>query len=63
MSQAVATQNSAASLTGLLVPLADRTLLLPNVAVAVNPGIPPAVGRVPAVGKVDPGLPPAIIMR
>ena len=34
MSQAVATQNSAASLTGLLVPLADRTLLLPNVAVA-----------------------------
>ncbi|WAJ37346.1 chemotaxis protein CheW [Pseudomonas sp. GOM7] len=34
MSQAVATQNSADSLTGLLVPLADRTLLLPNVAVA-----------------------------
>ncbi|MBW3067889.1 chemotaxis protein CheW, partial [Pseudomonas aeruginosa] len=34
MSQTVATQNSAASLTGLLVPLADRTLLLPNVAVA-----------------------------
>lgn len=34
MSQAVATQNSAAGLTGLLVPLADRTLLLPNVAVA-----------------------------
>lgn len=34
MSQAVATQNSAASLTGLLVPLADRTLLLPNVALA-----------------------------
>ncbi|HIQ44685.1 MULTISPECIES: chemotaxis protein CheW [Pseudomonas] len=34
MSQAVATQNSAANLTGLLVPLADRTLLLPNVAVA-----------------------------
>ncbi|ERI52879.1 chemotaxis protein [Pseudomonas sp. EGD-AK9] len=34
MSQAVAAQNSAANLTGLLVPLADRTLLLPNVAVA-----------------------------
>ena len=34
MSQAVATQNSPVSLTGLLVPLADRTLLLPNVAVA-----------------------------
>ncbi|NQD93171.1 chemotaxis protein CheW [Pseudomonas sp. CrR25] len=34
MSQAVATQNSVNSLTGLLVPLADRTLLLPNVAVA-----------------------------
>ncbi|MBM7062343.1 chemotaxis protein CheW [Pseudomonas sp. UL073] len=34
MSQAVATQNSASSLTGLLLPLADRTLLLPNVAVA-----------------------------
>lgn len=34
MSQAVATQNNAANLTGLLVPLADRTLLLPNVAVA-----------------------------
>lgn len=34
MSQAVATQSSTSSLTGLLVPLADRTLLLPNVAVA-----------------------------
>lgn len=34
MSQAVATQNSTNSLTGLLMPLADRTLLLPNVAVA-----------------------------
>ena len=34
MSQAVATQDSVGSLTGLLVPLADRTLLLPNVAVA-----------------------------
>lgn len=34
MSQAVATPNSVNSLTGLLVPLADRTLLLPNVAVA-----------------------------
>ena len=34
MSQAVATQNSATSLTGLLMPLTDRTLLLPNVAVA-----------------------------
>ncbi|MCY1522957.1 hypothetical protein D9M68_578370 [compost metagenome] len=34
MSQAVATANSVNSLTGLLVPLADRSLLLPNVAVA-----------------------------
>lgn len=34
MSQAVATQNTTASLTGLLMPLGDRTLLLPNVAVA-----------------------------
>jgi chemosensory pili system protein ChpC len=34
MSQAVATTNTANSLTCLLVPLADRTLLLPNVAVA-----------------------------
>ena len=34
MSQAIAPQNSVSSLTALLVPLADRTLLLPNVAVA-----------------------------
>ncbi|MDO9321732.1 MAG: chemotaxis protein CheW [Pseudomonas sp.] len=39
MSQAVAsptpaTANSASTLTGLMVPLTDRTLLLPNVAVA-----------------------------
>jgi chemosensory pili system protein ChpC len=34
MSQAVAAQSSAESLTGLLLPLADRTLLLPNVALA-----------------------------
>lgn len=34
MSQAVTTQNSTNSLTGLLMPLSDRTLLLPNVAVA-----------------------------
>ncbi|WP_415753704.1 chemotaxis protein CheW [Pseudomonas leptonychotis] len=34
MTQAVATQNSTNSLTGLLMPLSDRTLLLPNVAVA-----------------------------
>jgi chemosensory pili system protein ChpC len=49
MSQAIASQNSISSLTGLLVPLADRTLLLPNVAVAelipyrpphVTPGLP-----------------------
>ena len=49
MSQAIASQNSVSSLTGLLVPLADRTLLLPNVAVAelipyrpphVTPGLP-----------------------
>ncbi|MDG9923181.1 MULTISPECIES: chemotaxis protein CheW [unclassified Pseudomonas] len=49
MSQAIASQNTISSLTGLLVPLADRTLLLPNVAVAelipyrpphVTPGLP-----------------------
>ena len=34
MSQSVVTQEAPASITGLLVPLADRTLLLPNVAVA-----------------------------
>lgn len=34
MSQSAITQDTAASLTGLLVPLADRTLLVPNVAVA-----------------------------
>jgi len=34
MSQTIASQDTPASLTGLLVPLADRTLLLPNVAVA-----------------------------
>lgn len=34
MSQSITTQDSVSSLTGLLVPLADRTLLLPNVAVA-----------------------------
>lgn len=49
MSQAVATPNSVTSLTGLLLQLADRTLLLPNVVVAemiayrapqVTPGMP-----------------------
>ncbi|WP_263143176.1 chemotaxis protein CheW [Pseudomonas sp. RIT-PI-AD] len=34
MSQAVVNPNTANALTALLVPLADRTLLLPNVAVA-----------------------------
>ena len=34
MSQAVVTPNSVTSLTALQVPLADRTLLLPNVALA-----------------------------
>lgn len=34
MSHAVASQNGTSSLSGLLLPLADRTLLLPNVAVA-----------------------------
>ncbi|MGK9066832.1 chemotaxis protein CheW [Stutzerimonas chloritidismutans] len=34
MSQTIATQETPANLTGLLVPLSDRTLLLPNVAVA-----------------------------
>jgi chemosensory pili system protein ChpC len=34
MSQAITTANTVNSLTALLVPLADRTLLLPNVAIA-----------------------------
>ncbi|WP_417787929.1 chemotaxis protein CheW [Stutzerimonas xanthomarina] len=34
MSQPAITQDTSTSLTGLLVPLVDRTLLLPNVAVA-----------------------------
>lgn len=34
MSQAAATQDTPASLTALLVPLADRMLLVPNVAIA-----------------------------
>ncbi|WP_339462522.1 chemotaxis protein CheW [Pseudomonas sp. EA_105y_Pfl2_R69] len=34
MSQTVVSENSVSSLTGLLMPLADRILLLPNVAVA-----------------------------
>ncbi|MBF7729985.1 chemotaxis protein CheW [Pseudomonas sp. N040] len=34
MSQAVATKSREETLTGLLLPLADRTLLLPNVALA-----------------------------
>lgn len=34
MSQAVAAQSGVETLTGLLLPLADRTLLLPNVALA-----------------------------
>lgn len=34
MNQPVATRTSAESLTGLLLPLADRTLLVPNVALA-----------------------------
>ncbi|MBU3057401.1 chemotaxis protein CheW [Pseudomonas indica] len=49
MSQAIATQSTAKELTGLLLPLTDRTLLLPNVAVAelipfrapqASPGLP-----------------------
>lgn len=34
MSQAVASSNATTSLTGLMVPLSDRQLLLPNVAMA-----------------------------
>lgn len=50
MSQAVVTQNSVSSLTGLVVPLADRTLLLPNVAVAelVPYRAPPAMHGLPS---------------
>lgn len=57
MSQAITSQNSVSSLTALLVPLADRTLLLPNVTVAelipyrppqVTPGLPSwFLGQVP----------------
>lgn len=49
MSQAVVTQNSVSSLTGLVVPLADRTLLLPNVAVAelIPYRAPPAMPGLP----------------
>ena len=49
MSQATTTSNSIGSLTGLLIPLADRYLLLPNVVVAeLVPYRPP---------QVTPGLP------
>lgn len=34
MSQSITNQDTSSSITGLLVPLTDRTLLLPNVAVA-----------------------------
>ena len=57
MSQAVTTANSTSNLTALLVPLADRTLMLPNVALAelipyrapqVTPGLPAwFLGQVP----------------
>ncbi|TBV02873.1 chemotaxis protein CheW [Phytopseudomonas dryadis] len=49
MSQAVVSQNNVSSLTGLIVPLADRTLLLPNVAVAelIPYRAPPAVSGMP----------------
>lgn len=49
MSQAVVTQNSVSSLTGLVVPLADRALLLPNVAVAelIPYRTPPAMAGMP----------------
>lgn len=49
MSQAVVTQNSVSSLTGLVVPLADRTLLLPNVAVAelITYRTPPPMAGLP----------------
>ena len=49
MTQAVATQSSVESLTGLLLPLADRTLLLPNVALAELVGY-----RAP---QTSPGMP------
>ena len=44
MSQATTTSNSIGSLTGLLIPLADRYLLLPNVVVAeLVPYRPPQI--------------------
>ena len=49
MSQAVTSQNSTNSLTGLILPLADRNLLVPNVALAeLIPYRPP---------QTSPGLP------
>ncbi|MVW74430.1 chemotaxis protein CheW [Pseudomonas xionganensis] len=46
MSQAVSDPNASSSLTALLIPLADRTLLLPNVAVAeLIPYRPPQVSE------------------
>lgn len=57
MSQAVITQNSVDSLTGLVIPLADRSLLLPNVVVAelIPYRAPPAVSGQPAwfLGEVS----------
>ncbi|QGW21673.1 chemotaxis protein CheW [Stutzerimonas degradans] len=57
MSQAVVSQESPVSLTGLLVPLADRTLLVPNVAVAelIPYRTPQAVPGAPAwfLGQVQ----------
>ena len=44
MSQATTTSTSVSSLTGLLIPLADRYLLLPNVVVAeLVPYRPPLI--------------------
>ncbi len=46
MNQALASQQAVSSLTGLLIPLADRTLLLPNVALAELIGYrPPQVAQ------------------
>lgn len=49
MSHAIATQNDTSSLSGLLLPLADRTLLLPNVAVAelIAYSTPQAIANAP----------------
>ena len=59
MSQAVIDQNAAASITGLLLPLTDRTLLVPNVALRFTPQATAAEEKRSFLSKIMPGPPPA----